>query len=189
MQVIRTVFLPESDYEIVHPDIDEKSFRSIDPVALTTMLAVRKCGAVRKKVPGPALIVASDQVIFCNDEIFEKPADEDEARRFLRAYRTYPATSVAAVCVLNTEAGESGSAKIGVQETTVWFKDSALTEIAIDALIAEGTIMNCAGAIAIGHEDFQERFVLRLAGERETVMGLPMQLTTELMMYALEEDP
>lgn len=185
LQRIRDRHFPEFGFEVVVPDVDEKTFRSDDFWELTATLAARKLAAVRESVSGPALIVTSDQVVVCAGRLHEKPRDAAEARGFFISYRcTLAVGALAAVSVYNTE---TGRVACGHQEALVWFQEGALTDEAITELVADRTTLSCAGGIALGHGDFQERFVQSIEGERTCVMGLPEELTTELITHAMED--
>lgn len=69
------------------------------------LIARAKAAALLPQVKEPSVLICSDQVIRCNGEVREKPVDEEEARRFLKSYRTYPAECINGVVVYNTETG------------------------------------------------------------------------------------
>jgi septum formation protein len=162
------------------PDVDERAIRHRSPQVLTMQLAMAKSRALRPHIPGPAVLITSDQVVTCCGAIREKPENEDEARAFLRSYREDPAVCVTSVYGYNTEADHG---EILVDEAKVWFK--GLTEDAIDRIIGEGIIFACAGAFAVGHESFAPH-INHIQGELESAMGLPKHLTAELIRSLTE---
>src|SRR3989338_4937745 len=85
------------EFEIVLPDIDEKSIRDADPSKLVLKIANAKADKVLKMVSGPYLIITGDQVVNCNGKILEKPVDAAQAREFIRGYHLYPLETVASV--------------------------------------------------------------------------------------------
>ena len=163
------------DFTIMNPDIDEKSFRNSDPELLAVELARAKANAIAALVRDPSIIITADQVVVVGDEIREKPTTPDEARQFLRSYRTTPAVTVSAINVINMETGKTAT---GVDRVKVHLK--FLSDDIIEAIIAEGTIFHCAGGFAIEHP-LMEPLVEKIDGERESVMGMPVTLTRRLL--------
>lgn len=184
-QIMETIIGPEIGFEVMSPDIDERTIgdREKDsPQVLTSRIAMAKCKALRDRITEPAVIITADQVVTCNGCIREKPEDAEQARYFLKCYRTMPAICVTAVYALNTETNWSG---LVVDEATVWFKEHLLTNDAIERFIDEKLIFTAAGGFCAGHKSF-EPFVLKIQGELESVMGLPKTLTATLLVSALE---
>lgn len=163
------------DFTIMNPDIDEKSIRNSDPELLAVELARAKANAIAALVRDPSIIITADQVVVVGDEIREKPTTPDEARQFLRSYRTTPAVTVSAINVINMETGKTAT---GVDRVKVHLK--FLSDDIIEAIIAEGTIFHCAGGFAIEHP-LMEPLVEKIDGERESVMGMPVTLTRRLL--------
>ncbi|MBI2409924.1 Maf family protein [Candidatus Kaiserbacteria bacterium] len=85
--------LEENGYKfgIMIPDIDEKKIRTEDPYELPLMIAEAKAAALIPKIPDPALLITSDQIVVCDRQVYEKPQTEEEARSFLQKYSSgYP---------------------------------------------------------------------------------------------------
>eukprot|EP01068_Selenidium_serpulae_P001800 Selendium_serpulae@DN1937_c1_g1_i1.p1 len=85
--------------KVVAPDIDEQAIRDPDPERLVMLIAHAKADACIKKLEEQkdemtGILLSSDQVCLCGDEIREKPIDDAEARRFLRSYNEQPARLV-----------------------------------------------------------------------------------------------
>jgi septum formation protein len=162
-------------FTTMSPNIDEKLIRHDDPDNLAVALAAAKARVIIESVQNAAIIITADQVVVVADEIREKPADPDEARRFLRSYRTLPAETVSAVQVYNTSTNKSA---VGVDRVKVYLKD--LSDEIIEAIIAEGTIFHCAGGFAVEHP-LMEPLVEKIDGELESIMGMPIALTCRLL--------
>jgi septum formation protein len=71
-----------------------------------------------------------------------------------------------------------------VNASTVVF--NPFTQTAIDSLLAEGTVLKCAGGIMIEH-DLVRPFIRHLEGSEDGIQGLPKHLTTQLIEEAEEE--
>lgn len=102
-------------YEVLTADIDEKAIRHDDPQTLVTQLAHAKADAIIQKLktttesssssPLAGLLITCDQVVVHEDQILEKPHDEDEARRFIKGYGRAPAFTIGSVLCTDLETG------------------------------------------------------------------------------------
>lgn len=162
-------------FEVLSPDIDEKAIRHASPEILTTSLSQAKCNALKDKVSYPAIIITSDQVAVCNGTIREKPVDRNEAREFLKSYAQYPVTSVTAVTTYNTITKQFAT---GVDIVDVYLKH--IPDSIIEEMIVEGAVLTCAGGFAIDLPSF-EPYIDRIEGARDSVIGLPLELTFRLV--------
>ncbi|EGG23404.1 maf family protein [Cavenderia fasciculata] len=158
------------------PDIDEKAIRHADAKTLTLLISRAKADALVDKVTEPSLLICSDQVIVHNGVIREKPVTADECREYLRSYEHSPAVCVVSVVVVNTLTGKRVE---GTDIATQHF--NKIPEHAIEALIAQGDVMHCAGGFTVEH---MEEYTNRLEGEIECVTGLPKTLTVKLLEEA-----
>lgn len=180
--ILETI-IPEMGFEVMSPDIDEQAYEIDDARKLTSTLAIAKCVALRPRITEPAILITCDQVVTCGDKIRGKPHSLERTRFYLRSYRTMPVVSVASVHVLNMRSGLSYH---GIDEVTVWFKGHELTDDVIVRLAAETPARESAGGFCIGHDSFKP-YILDVTGERESVMGLPKKMTTELIAASLDE--
>ena len=83
--------IKDESMQFLTPDIDEKAIRHPDASVLCQKIAIAKCDAIVEKygnvLPNNAIVLTFDQVVVCNNEIREKPEDNDELRRFLQSYK------------------------------------------------------------------------------------------------------
>lgn len=162
-------------FEVISPDIDEKTIRLNDPVALTLAIAQAKLSALVQRIEGPAIIITADQVVSHAGAIREKPITTAEAKHFLQTSSKASSQTVSSVVVFNTETGRQSS---GTDIVTITLRD--LSESTIDALITEGTIMHIAGALQIENPLFKP-FVKSIDGTLDSIVGLPKELTQRLI--------
>jgi septum formation protein len=159
-------------FEVVDPDVDETPPPGplVDAVRA---LARRKAEAVARSRPG-ATVVGADTVIELDGALLGKPVDADEARAMLRslAGRSHLVHTGVAVVRAGT-----GRACDGAATTTVLFRPISAAEI--DAYVRSGEPFGKAGAYAI--QGGAERFVLRVDGDLDNVVGLPMRLVARLL--------
>ena len=166
------------EFELMPADIDEKVIRCENPVELTLGIAYAKAAKLIPQISRPALLITSDQVIYMNGRICEKPADVAEARIFLNSLSLGLVASVTAVVVVNLHTT--------LQLSTVnvaCVKFNSIPSKHIDALVADEKVMNQAGAIDILHA-LMAPYVDMVIGERESVRGLPREQTERLIREA-----
>lgn len=164
------------DFEIVKPDLDEKSIRREKPQDLVLALANAKADNVISKIIGEAIVVTADSVVVVNGKIVEKPISKDEAYKFLANVSSgAPQTLVSALAVTNTATGER---KTGVGEGTVIFNE--IPEDVIKNFVESGEAFNHAGAFAIQNPIFFDR-IKEIKGEFETIAGLSKNLVQKFI--------
>ncbi|MBI4268635.1 septum formation protein Maf [Candidatus Uhrbacteria bacterium] len=162
-------------FDVATADIDEKMIRRDDPKDLVLTLAAAKADALQGKISEPALLITSDQVVVWNGVIREKPENEKEAREFLRGYNEHPATTVTAVVVTNLKTGKRAG-DVDIAEVSF----NPFSESEIDSLIADGQLFRFAGGFTIEGERWAKH-VQRIEGTRDSVIGLPKNLTLRLL--------
>lgn len=163
------------NFEVMVADIDEKAIRFQDPGQLTLEIARAKAEALLPRIQEPTILITSDQVVVYNGKIREKPENDDEAREFLRSYTEAPASTVTAVVVVNTATGKRAE---GVDIAHVWF--DPIPEEVIEEFVRHGYASVEAGAFAIDNP-LLEKYVRRIEGEEESIIGLPKKMTFELI--------
>lgn len=160
---------------IVPADIDETPHKGETAPRLAERLARSKAEAVAAREPD-ALVLAADTVVALGRRLLEKPADEAEARRFLkllsgRNHRVFTGVAVKA---------PGRDAAVRVVETRVAFKP--LSDDEIEGYIATGDWRGKAGGYAI--QGPAGAFVRRIVGGHPAVMGLPLYETVQLLRGA-----
>jgi septum formation protein len=162
-------------FDVLNPNIDEKSIRFDDPEVLTLALANAKADALLPSISEPSLLITADQVIIAGGIVREKPQNAEEAREFLRSYASHPAESVSALVAVNTETGERRG---GIDIARILFHP--IPEMLIEEFIAEGDIFSYAGAFAVEDTRFKA-YVKRIEGTIDSVNGLPKKLLWKLL--------
>jgi septum formation protein len=162
-------------FKTMAADIDEKSIRDDNPEKLTLLLAHAKADALLPCVAGDAILITSDQVVVCGGIILEKPESKDEARRHLQGYALFPAVTITAVVVTNTETKKRSE---GVNVAKVVFRP--IPSVVIEQLIQCGTILQNAGAFSI-EDPLLKGYIVAIEGEPESVMGMPKEMTKRLI--------
>lgn len=191
---------PGLSYEVVTADIDEKALRDPKPEVLVAQLAHAKADAIVAKLraaaaaaaatgdaanasattPPPSYLITCDQVVVHEGRILEKPESADEARAMIRGYtRDAPASTVGAVVVTRLPEGKRHEAL----EVCVIRMDP-LPEEDVEALVAEGEVMWCAGGLMVEHERVAPRVVAIEGGGDDAVRGLGRATVARLLCEA-----
>lgn len=139
--------------------------RSAADVALA--LAVRKAGAVSVRHPG-ALVIGADQMLECEGEWFDKPADREGARQQLSRLRgrTHRLISAAVVMRDETVLGEwVATADLTMRAFSEAFLDDYLDQ-------AGDAVLSSVGAYRIEGEGIL--LFERVDGDTFTIKGMPL---------------
>ncbi len=162
-------------FDVVVSDIDERPWPREKPASYALRNASEKARAVAARHPN-ATVLAADTIVVLDDHILEKPTDAAHAADMLRRLSGRQHEVMTGVCVWRPNGGgfcESAE----VVRTRVWFRP--LSESDIAAYIATGEPMDKAGAYAI--QGGAARFVERIDGPYDNVVGLPVQTAARLL--------
>lgn len=153
-------------HDVDAADIDESMRQGESDTGHALRLATEKGLAVAARHPD-ALVIAADTIVVLDGRIFGKPVDEADACRMLRALsgRTHVVHTAVVVAL-----GGGRRVESRVESTRVTFRELDDSEIA--AYVATGEPMDKAGAYAV--QGGARRFVERVEGDVDTVIGLPV---------------
>lgn len=154
-------------FECAKPNIDESAFEGESPATLVERLAIEKA----KKVAidyNDALVIGSDQVAVCDDDILGKPHNFENGVKQLTKFNGKAVQFLTGLCVINTKTGEHFSL---VEPFMVHFKNNSQEDIA-NYLHAEQPY-NCAGSFK--SEGLGICLFEKLEGDDpNTLIGLPL---------------
>ena len=167
------------DFEIITEETDESLPAEVHPREGVAILAERKGRAVMEKVGADALIISSDTLVELDGVALGKPKDEADAERMLLSLSDKPHNVHTGVAV-----HYKGRVFRGTASTAVIFRDITIDEIR--DYIASGEPMDKAGAYAI--QGIGGKFVSGYNGDYDTVVGLSLKLTKELIALATKEN-
>jgi septum formation protein len=152
------------DFTVVVPGVEELT--AGNPEELVVENARRKAAAV-----GGRLVIACDTDVVLDNEVLGKPADAGEARAYLDRMSGRAHTVMSGLVVV-----EDGEERVGVEKTTVLFKE--LTDAEKDRYVRFGEWEGRSGGYAI--QTLGSSLVERLEGSVSNVVGLPVGLLAEL---------
>lgn len=164
------------DFEIMPADIDEKAIRYNNPKRLVLAIGHAKATAIMPGLKGQrSFLITSDQVVVCRGQIREKPSNQLEVFDYFRDYSIFPATTVTSVIVTETL---GGTRVWGVDVAKIWFRP--IPPEIVDCYIETGDPYLRAGGFDHEHHIINP-YVDRIEGESESVTGLPLALTKDLL--------
>jgi septum formation protein len=158
------------DFVVRPSGAEEWPFRGGDPAAYAEALATAKAEGVR--ADGGEVVVGADTIVVLDGAVLGKPAGQADARRMLRALSGRTHEVVTAVAVRR-----GGGTHAAHARSRVTFRD--LTDPEIGEYVATGEPLDKAGAYA--YQGGAGRFVTRLEGDADTVIGLPVRLLERML--------
>ena len=146
----------------------------VDPGQVAAVLARAKAEAVSVRNVG-AIVIGADQVLALGSQLFDKPADQAEARDHLNRLRGRTHELYSAVVI--AEAGQSVWGTCEVARLSMRrFSDAFL-----DAYLARAGERVCSCVGAYEYEGLGLQLFERIEGDYFTILGLPMMpLVAEL---------
>lgn len=155
-------------YEICVSDVEEIITES-EPSKVVEELSAQKAFAVYSKTEGDVLVIGADTVVAMEGRILGKPEDEAAAFSMLQMLQAKEHCVYTGVTVYMRNG--DGEKKITFSECTE-VRFYPMTEAEIHGYIATGEPMDKAGAYGI--QGIGGRFVERISGDYNNVVGLPI---------------
>lgn len=159
------------DFDIITAEVNEDLPSHIHPKDGVEILAVRKGEAVAKSNPD-ALVISSDTLVELSGIPLGKPVDKEDAIQMLcnlsgKSHNVHTGVAV----------HYNGKVFSGVATTAVYFRD--MTEEEIKEYVDSGDPMDKAGSYGI--QSGGGKFVEKIDGDYDTVVGLSMNLVKKLI--------
>ena len=166
-------------FAIDPPNIDETALTGETPIAHVQRLAVAKSHAVAQRYKNAAVIIAADTTVDLDGKIFGQPADEQDARTMLNELsgRTHQVHTAVAVVHLAND-GTMVSQAHGLDSAGVSMLE--ITPEKMEWYLATGESMGKAGSYAVQGDG--GALVERVEGSLTTVIGLPLDLLSDLLV-------
>lgn len=158
-------------FEIIVSEVDESSDIT-DPTALVRELAARKGRAVLDSLMATGedisdtLIISSDTLVFCGDEILGKPIDRADGERMLRLMSGREHTVASGIAAIY-----GGVCAVDSDATQVRFSQMSDDEIAF--YLNTNEYADKAGAYAV--QGIAALYIDGIDGDYFNVVGLPLR--------------
>ncbi|MGR5195862.1 Maf family protein [Vibrio rotiferianus] len=164
------------DFDIVLPDIEEAKQDHELAKDYVLRLSMEKALAGLALAKPDSIVLGSDTVVVCDNQVLEKPKSYADSKRMLDLLSGRQHQVMTAVSVVSSEQQHSV-----VVITDVWFKN--LTEEEIQQYWQSGEPYDKAGSYGI--QGLGGRFVTRIEGSYHAVVGLPLFETDQLLQEFL----
>lgn len=128
-------------------------------------VALQKARPLKDKYP-ENMIISADTMVTFQQNMLGKPKDRDDARKMLKLLSGGQQLVISAVAIID------GEKELTFSDGTLVFKE--LTDLEIEDYLDTNEWIGKAGAYAI--QGIAKKFVLKVQGDKETVIGLPMRL-------------
>ncbi|MFO7898009.1 MAG: Maf family protein [Planctomycetota bacterium] len=161
-------------FEVLVPRVDESVAPGADAAEAAERLAVAKAEEAARRAPPPAVIVAADTLCALRGRVIGKPADRDDARRILRRLSGTRHHVITGLCVLDARSGRRVAESVA---TAVVMKP--MTDAQVREYVESGEADGKAGAYAI--QETGDRYVARIEGSFDNVVGLPTERLAEIL--------
>jgi septum formation protein len=163
-------------FEIVPAVADEPDVtgQKISPEQAAQALAYIKAKDVADRMEEPAVVLGADTLVACDGDILGKPVDAAHAREMLyRLSRTHHRV-ITGVVLIDTMIGKELS-----EFAVSWITMRPMTEKEIDDYIDSGEWEGKAGGYAV--QETADRYIVKIDGSFSNVVGLPMELVSEML--------
>lgn len=164
-------------FETLSPNVDETRHDQEPAAQLVQRLAEAKARAGKERYPD-ALIIGSDQVAVCGDQVLGKPGEHERAKEQLRQLSGQTVTFLTGLCLFDAAKDRADTTLVPFE---VQFRD--LDEDRIERYLRAEQPYNCAGSFkseALGITLFQA-----LRGDDPTALiGLPLIELTSMLARA-----
>jgi septum formation protein len=164
------------DFDVIPSDVPEVRAAGESPEEYVARLSREKAAAIARRHP-ERWVVAADTTVFLGEEVLEKPAGVDDAKRMLAAIAGRTHVVYTGVTVMNAARGY-GDTRIAETEVRM----AAMSEREIDWYARSGEGLDKAGAYAA--QGIGAMFIDSIHGSYTNVVGLPLALLVEMLERA-----
>lgn len=170
---------------IIDPsNVDETVSEQLSPAEIVQSLSRRKGMDVATR-HNHSMIIASDTIVYLNNQVLGKPTNKKEAKKMLSSLSNLTHEVFTGVFVaLTSDLGQITQVLSFSERTKVTF--SALSGSEIDHYIETGSPFDKAGAYGI-QDDLGSLFVKKIEGDFYNVVGFPINAFYEQLKVNLPE--
>ena len=163
------------DFIIIPPEIDESAYLSdhLSPCRYAEQLALAKAKSIAEQHPD-SLVIGADTIVDFQGKIIGKPLDAEDARRIVRMLFSSPHKVITGLAICRSQ---DNIEFVTHASTTIYPKP--MTPKQIDEHIKSDSWKDKSGAYAI--QENGDEFIEKIEGSLTNVMGLPMEILTQLL--------
>ena len=158
-------------FEVMPPDdhAEDELLPNELPVVYIRRLAFQKAKNVTDKIDR-GIILGGDTVVLCNENIFGKPVNRDDARRMIQKLRGQTHQVLSGLCLIKKTDNETVIHQ-GTARTRLLMQ--SISDDELETYLDSGNWEGKAGAF--GYQDGND-WITILEGSESNVVGLPMEL-------------
>lgn len=165
------------EFEILVSDVEEV-ITETEPHRVVEELSVQKAEAVFRRTEGDVMVIGADTVVALEGVILGKPHDESHAKEMLKRIQAKEHCVYTGVTIYIRK-GQNEFRNTFSEGTVVKFYP--MTDGEIDWYVETGEPMDKAGAYGI--QGLGARFVERISGDYNNVVGLPIARLYQEIKY------
>ena len=163
-------------FEVITKDVDETIDINKNIYEESMRVSYKKAKAVYDNIDGDVIVIGSDTIVYCDNKIYGKPKDYQDAVRMLKTFSGKSHEVISSLCLLirkdNKEYQELTYDKCEV------FVDN-MSESEINEWINSNDVYTKAGAYAI-QEGFG-KFIKKIDGDYFSIVGFPIHKLYKLL--------
>ena len=157
-------------FEIINPNIEEVIDYNLSFEEIPQNIAIQKSLAVQKIIKNrEVIILAADTIVVCNNQIFGKPTNKEDATKMLEALSNNCHQVITGISIIDIQKNESWQFS---EKTNVYFNKLSSAQIAY--YIEKYKPYDKAGSYAI-QEWIGMVGIHKIEGDYYNVIGLPIQ--------------
>ena len=162
------------EFDTAVPDINETAHEGETPSQLVKRLALEKANAIAEKLLD-VIVIGSDQVAACNNQILGKPGNYETAVEQLKSISGQKVVFHTGIAVIDTQ-----SAKIQTDEVKTLVEFKNLDDATIENYLNKEPAFNCAGSFK--SESLGIALTTRIVEDDPTALiGLPLIRLTQML--------
>ncbi|MDR7870280.1 MAG: Maf family protein [Tissierellaceae bacterium] len=162
------------EHTAINSNIVEKLHQSDTPIQYAMGLAFSKAYSVAKLYESD-IVIGSDTIVVHNNKILEKPNDEEDAIRMLKALSGNEHPVISGICIMNLS---TNIKVVDYDITKVKFR--SLSSSTIQKYVETKEPLDKSGAYGI--QGFGGLLVERIVGSYYNVIGLPLAKLDDLLI-------
>ena len=170
----RAAILKDYELEIIPSPYVENHTKTAFSYDYAENLAYNKAKAVADKIKEPALVIGADTVVVLNDEILEKPKDEQDAFLMLKKLSGKTHKVVTSIVIIDTQTGIYRK-----NSTTSSVTFETLTDEMIKSYIKNYKPLDKAGSYGI--QEMPKGYIKSVEGDFENIIGISSKSFQKLL--------